>query len=335
MDCNPSVDARALVLQPLRMKVLSAEQVHASLQWSSVLDVLQDAYAGSYTMPQRQVLKLNAEGGSNDAFALLPAWNEHVIAVKAFTYFPQNAAPIPSLHSQILLFERQHGQPLALIDGTSVTYWRTAGVSALASRFLSREDARTLLLIGTGRLAPFLIHAHAAVRPLQRVMINGRNSAKVAALIERMKSELPHIEFTSASTVEAACAEAHIVVCATGSPEILVEGAWIRPGTFTDFLGNHHADHRECDTAMVTRSKVYVDTYINCMKEAGEILIPIQEGVFTQEAIQGELADLCAGRSAGRSTTEEITLFKSVGAALGDLAVARAVWLAQEGAEVA
>lgn len=308
------------------MKILTADQVHAALQWPSVLDVLQQAYAGSYTMPQRQVLKLDAEGGSNDAFALLPAWNDQVIAVKAFTYFPQNAAPIPSLHSQILLFERQHGQPLALIDGTSVTYWRTAGVSALASRFLSREDSESLLLIGTGRLAPFLIHAHAAVRSLKRIIISGRNTCKVDALVERMKKELPHIEFIAATSVKDACAEADIVVCATGSPEILVEGAWIRPGTYVDLLGNHHADHRECDTAMVTRSTVYVDTYINCMKEAGEILIPIEEGAFKREEIQGELADLCAGRVAGRTNAEEITLFKSVGAALGDLAVAHAVW---------
>lgn len=308
------------------MKVVTADHVHTSLQWPSVLDVLQHAYAGSYTMPQRQVLKLDPEGGGNDAFALLPAWNDQVIAVKAFTYFPQNAAPIPSLHSQILLFERQHGQPLALIDGTSVTYWRTAGVSALASRYLSREDSESLLLIGTGRLAPFLIHAHTAVRPLKRVMISGRNPGKVETLVEKMKKELPSINFTAATSVEDACADADIVVCATGSPEILVEGAWIRPGTFTDFLGNHHADHRECDTAMVTRSKVYVDTYINCMKEAGEILIPIQEGVFKREEIHGELADLCAGRVAGRTNAADITLFKSVGAALGDLAVAHAVW---------
>jgi 1-pyrroline-2-carboxylate reductase [NAD(P)H] len=313
------------------MKIFTAEQVNPVLQWPSVIQVLQDAYAGSYSMPQRQVLKLDPEGRGNEAFALLPAWNDQVIAVKAFTYFPQNAEPIPSLHSQILLFERQHGQPLALIDGTSVTYWRTAGVSALASRFLSREESETLLLIGTGRLAPFLIHAHAAVRPLKQVMISGRNPVKVDALVERMNRELPQIGFVAAHSVEAACAEADVVVCATGSPEILVEGAWIRPGTFTDFLGNHHADHRECDTAMITRSKVYVDTYINCMKEAGEILIPIGEGVFNRDDIQGELADLCAGRVAGRSGPEEITLFKSVGAALGDLAVARAVWLAHGG----
>lgn len=313
------------------MKVLSAGQVHSALSWSSVLDVLQDAYAGRYTMPQRQVIKLDAEGGSQDAFALLPAWNEEVIAVKAFTYFPLNTAPIPSLHSQILLFERKHGQPLALIDGTNVTYWRTAGVSALASRYLSRDDSETLLLIGTGRLAPFLIHAHAAVRPLKRVMISGRNPEKVNDLLDRMGNELPHIRFAAATSVEEACTEADIVVCATGSPDILVKGAWIRPGTFTDFLGNHHADHRECDTEMVTRSKIYVDTFINCMKEAGEILIPIQEGVFSREEIRGELADLCAGRVAGRTHPDEITLFKSVGAALGDLAVAHAVWLAHDG----
>lgn len=316
------------------MKVLSALQVHSALTESSVLHVLQNAYAGSYTMPQRQVMKLDPDAGGNEAFALLPAWNDEVIAVKSFTYFPGNTPPIPSLHSQILLFERQHGQPLGLIDGTSVTYWRTAGVSALASRFLSREDARTLLLIGTGRLAPFLIRAHAAARPLERIMIHGRNPSKVAALLDAMQKELPQIEFVASPSVEAGCDKADIVVCATGSPEILVQGAWIRPGTYVDFLGNHHSDHRECDTEMVIKSKVYVDTYLNCMKEAGEILIPIQEGVFSRDRIQGELSDLCAGRVSGRNNPDEITFFKSVGAALGDLAVASAVWLAHQEAEL-
>lgn len=307
------------------MNVISADQVHQSLSWPSLLDALQRTFAGSFTMPPRQVLRL--DDATHDAFALLPAWNDDVIAVKAFTYFPENPPPHPSLHSQILLFDRHHGQPLALIDGTSVTWWRTAAISALASRFLSRKNVETLLLIGTGRLAPYLIRAHAAVRPLKRVILWGRSAEKVAALIDRMSAELPDLQFQASPSIEGSCALADVIVCATGSLEILVKGEWVRPGTHTDFLGNHHADKRECDTELVTRSRVYVDTRVNCFKEAGEILLPIAEGRFSKEQVVGELADLCSGKVAGRQTEEELTLFKSVGAALGDLAAARVVWL--------
>ena len=308
------------------MNVISADQVHQSLSWPTLLDALQRTFAGSFTMPPRNVMRLDE--ATHDAFALLPAWNEDVIAVKAFTYFPENPLPHASLYAQILLFDRQHGQPLALVDGTSVTLWRTAAVSGLASRFLSRENSETLLLLGTGKLAPFLIRAHAAVRPLKRVIVWGRSEEKVADLISVMKIELPEIEFLASPSIQESCAQADIVVGATGSHEILVKGEWIRPGTHTDFLGNHHADRRECDTELVLRSRVYVDTFGNCLKEAGEILVPMAEGRFTREQILGELADLCSGRAAGRQSDEEITLFKSVGAALGDLAAARLVWLA-------
>jgi len=308
------------------MKVISADQVHQSLNWPSLLDALHRTFGGSFTMPPRNVMRLDE--ATHDAFALLPAWNEDVIAVKAFTYFPENPLPHASLYAQILLFDRQHGQPLALVDGTSVTLWRTAAVSGLASRFLSRENSETLLLLGTGKLASFLIRAHAAVRPLKRVIVWGRSPEKVADLISVMKIELPEVEFLPCPSIQDSCGEADIVVGATGSHEILVNGEWIRPGTHTDFLGNHHADRRECDTELVLRSRVYVDTFGNCLKEAGEILVPMAEGRFSREQILGELADLCSGRIAGRQSDEEITLFKSVGAALGDLAAARLVWLA-------
>ncbi len=131
-----------------------------------------------------------------------------------------------------------------------------------------------------------------------------------------------------ATDLRAACGQADIVVCATGSQEILVRGEWIRPGTHTDFLGNHHATQRECDTAMVTRSRVFVDTRANCFKEAGEILVPVAEGAFSADQVAGELSELCRGSVSARQDPQEITLFKSVGCALGDLCGAVSTWRA-------
>lgn len=310
------------------MQIISAEQVHSTLSYPSFIDALEETFASDYTMPPRQVMLLDDKPDNHDAFAMLPSWNDEVIALKAFTYFPDNTPPNSSLYSQIMVFDRKVGTPLALVDGVSVTGWRTAGVSALASRFLSRKNSESMLLLGTGKLAPYLIRAHASVRPLKTIRLWGRSAEKAAAIAQTMAAELPDISIEAVTDLEQACKQSDIIVSATGSTEILVKGEWIQPGTHTDFLGNHHADKRECDTDLVVKSKVYVDTRANCFKEAGEILVPITEGAFSTEQIIGELSELCKGTVPVRENDDDITLFKSVGCALGDLCGALTTWRA-------
>lgn len=304
------------------MKIISPEDVHRALKYPDFIENLKEAYGRSFTMPPRNVFLLDEEGSSNNAFALLPSWNDSVIGVKSFTYFPGNEAPYKSLYSKILLFDRKHGEPLALVDGTTCTFYRTAGVSALASQFLSREDSETMLLLGAGNLAPYMIRAHSSVRPLKKILLFNKTPSKAEKLASEMSSELPGIEFTVAKDISSGCGEADIIISATSSHDILVYGDWVKEGTHTDFIGNHHADKRECDTALVVKSSVYVDTYVNCFKEAGEILIPIEEGVFSKESVVGELAELCANTVPKRQSESEITLFKCVGSALSDLVAA-------------
>lgn len=313
------------------MKIISAQEVHDTLCYPDFIDCLGDTFASRFTMPPRQVMLLDPDSGEHNAFAMLPSWNEEVIALKAFTYFPENTAPNQTLYSQIMLFDRKVGTPLALIDGVSVTCLRTAGVSALAARHLSRKDSSRMLMVGTGKLAPFIIRAHASVRPLKQIEVWGRNADKALALVDKMKDELPGIGFSVAPDLEAATREADIVVCATGSHEILIRGEWLKPGAHADCLGNHHADKRECDTAVVTRSRVVVDTRVNCFKEAGEILVPVAEGAFALDQVAGELSELCRGTVEGRQADDQITFFKSVGCALGDLCGAKTVYEALNG----
>lgn len=309
------------------MKIVTAEQVHQTLSYPGLIDALQNAFSNDFTMPPRKVFSLDEKNEDNhDAFALLPSWNDSVIGVKAFTYFPSPADGYKSLYSQILLFDREHGQPLALVDGTSVTFWRTAGISGLASRLLSREDSKSLLLLGTGNLSTYIIRAQASVRDLSRVMVWGRTPSKAEKVIEQMSAELPGIDFSVADDIRSACGEADIVVSATGSHEPLVQGDWIREGTHTDFIGNHHATKRECDTALVVKSKLYADSRDNCFREAGEILVPISEGVIGKEAVVGQLTEMCAGTVPLRESASEITLFKSIGMALSDLVGANHVY---------
>ncbi|MBE0364316.1 ornithine cyclodeaminase [Pseudoalteromonas ulvae UL12] len=309
------------------MRVIDKQQVEASLDFPSLIAALDKGFSGQFSMPKRQVFELLPGDAAHNAFAVLPAWNEEVIGVKSFTYFPQNSNEgYESLYSKIMLFDRKHGVPLALVDGTTVTYWRTAAVSALASKYLSRENSQTLLFFGAGNLARFMIAAHLSVRPLTKVLVAARNQIKAEALIAQLEAIYPHIMFSLCGDVQSAVEEADIISCATGAKEPLFDGRWLKAGVHIDLIGNHHKDCRECDTKTVVRASVYLDSIVNVMNEAGELLLPIAEGAITEAHIKAQLADLCANKQYARRDENEITLFKSVGTALSDLIAAHTVY---------
>ena len=307
------------------MKIISAEHVHQHLNFDELIPLLKNSFSRPFSMPQRQVHSLVPKQSDNhDAFALLPSWNEDVIGNKMFTYFPDNAAKhdLPGLFSKIMLFKRQTGEPLALVDGTSVTYWRTAAISALASQLLSRENSQHLMLFGTGNLAKYLVKAHLTVREIKNVTLWGRNSEKVNDLISEFTALYPAVTFTASVDVNVEVANADIICCATGAKTPLFDGNLVSAGCHIDCLGNHMKDARECDTTTVTRARVFVDSLTNTLNEAGELLMPIAEGAFNKDDIVGELADMCKTPSLLRQSNNEITLFKSVGTAISDLVAA-------------
>lgn len=307
------------------MNIISAQQVQESLNFEALVPLLKNSFCKPFHMPQRQVFTLAPEEkDSHDAFALLPSWNEDVIGNKAFTYFPDNANKhdIPGLFSKIMLFKRQTGEPLALVDGTSVTYWRTAAISALASQLLSKEDSKHLMLFGTGNLASYLVKAHLSVRELNKVTLWGRNSDKVNALLLEFSELYPEVSFVASTDVDSEVAAADIICCATGAKAPLFDGNKLSAGAHVDCLGNHIVDARECDTTTVMRARVFVDSLTNTLAEAGELLIPIAEGNFNKDEIVGELADMCKKPELLRHSADEITLFKSVGTAISDLVAA-------------
>ncbi len=308
------------------MKIIAAHDVHRVLNFPDLVEALRATFAKPAGTPRRNVYELSENYPFHDALAVLPAWNEEIIAVKAFTYLPSNAPHGRQvLHSKILLFDRRTGVPTALVDGTTVTYWRTAAVAALAADYLARRDAQRLLFCGTGNLAPYMILAHATVRAYSAIGVWGRNPDKVARTIATVRAKSPQLNCLAVSDLKVAAREADVISCATGAQEPLILGAWVRPGTHTDFFGNHNRRHRECDTELVANARVYVDGRANTLNEAGEILIPIDEGRIREDHIVGELADLCSRRVPGREHEGEITLFKSVGTALSDLAAASLV----------
>ena len=183
------------------MKTIGPEEVHAALSYPALIDALEETFSGEFSMPPRNVFLLDENSDTHDAFAVLPSWNTSLIGVKAFTYFPSNSEPYKSLYSKILLFDRAHGEPLALVDGTTVTFWRTAGISGLATRLLARENAETLLLLGTGNLATYIIRANASVRPLKRVLVWGRTASNAGKVVDQMNAELEALKFPWSTTL--------------------------------------------------------------------------------------------------------------------------------------
>ena len=261
----------------------------------------------------------------------MPAWTEsgtageRFLGCKIVTVFPDNAAAgQPSLHGCYLLMSGETGAPLALMDAQALTAWRTAAASALAASYLARADAEHLVMIGAGALAPHLVRAHLAVRPIRRVTLWNRTHGRAVALAFGLT--VTGIEATIAEDLEAAVREADIVCCATLATEPIVRGAWLKPGTHVDLVGGYTPKMREADNDTVKRARVFVDTRAGATKEAGDIVIPLRRGILTKKGIRGDLFELCRGKAKGRTADKQITLFKSVGSAIEDLAAAMLVW---------
>ena len=318
------------------MKVLSAAEIDAALDDIALIDRLDALFRAGCEMPVRHhhPIKEALGAGSADAMLLLmPAWttgpSAHV-GVKVVTVFPDNGKrALPSIYGQYLLLDGTTGATLALLDGTMLTKRRTACASGLASRYLSRPDASRLLMIGTGALAPELIRVHAKVRPISEVAIWGRTPAQGETLAARLSASLPDvigraIGVRTVSDRKAAVQEADIISCATLSKAPLVEGEWLREGQHVDLVGAYTPQMRESDDRAVQRARLYVDTRAGALKEGGDVVQAIASGAIAEAHVIADLFELARGQRPGRAAGDftSITLFKSVGAALEDLAAA-------------
>jgi len=306
---------------PVNLPYIAAEAVDAALGYRALVGALREAFVAGATAPVRTSHAVTPEG---DRLLLMPAWDGAGLGVKIVTVFPRNRERgLASVAALYVLMDGATGHPRALIDGEALTLRRTGAASALASTYLSRRDARTLLVVGTGALAPTMAAAHCAVRPIGRVDVWGRSAARAEATSARLRAQ--GLPARAVADLDAALAEADIVTCATTSTEPIVRGASVRPGTHVDLVGAFTPAMRESDDALVQRASVFVDTCAGALKEAGDLVQPMAAGAFAPERVRAELADLCAGRHPGRARDDEVTLFKSVGTALEDLCAARLV----------
>jgi alanine dehydrogenase len=309
------------------MRTYSAAEVAARLPYGALIERLREAFRADIETPLRSTYSITSPAGETALFGVMPAWQPGVALVtKLFTLFPGNAARgLPTIHAQIVLFDGRSGIPSAVIDGTEVTRRRTAAASALAATYLAHEQAERLLVLGTGAQAPHQVLAHAVARPIRSIGVWGRDATKARALANTLEAELPGCTLEAVEDLPAAVRAADVISCATSAVQPLVRGEWLKPGVFLDLVGSHTAERRECDDEAVRRSRIFVDTRAGALAEAGDLIIPLQSGALRPADIRGDLAELCRSEVVGRGTDAEITLFKSVGAALEDLAAAQLI----------
>jgi ornithine cyclodeaminase len=320
------------------MLTISAGEVDRALTFPGLVETLRTAFREGAVQPVRHHHTIERPTGAASTLLLMPAWTDfnaaHAgsghIGVKIVTVSPDNnAIQKPAVMGLYLLLDGITGEPQALIDGQRLTQWRTACASALAASYLAREDASKLLVIGAGALAPFLAKAHSAVRPIREIRIWNRTPANAEKVAAGLRAEGFSAE--AAGDLDEALGAADIVSSATISTEPLIKGALLEPGAHVDLVGGFTPMMRESDDDAIRRASVHVDTHAGATKEAGDIVQPLASGVLTKDAIVADLHELARGEKKGRETADEITLFKSVGAALEDLAAGIAVYSALKG----
>ncbi|MDD3723552.1 MAG: ornithine cyclodeaminase family protein [Lutibacter sp.] len=298
--------------------------INENTQFSELITKIKSAFASSnIQVPMRHHHDFsNPKEEVDSTLLLMPAWNPSKVAgVKIVTVSPNNGKfNLPSIQGTYIFLDAHKGMVKAILAAKSLTAKRTAATSALASFYLSKKDASSLLMIGTGALSKNLILAHASVRPIKTVYVWGRNLEKAQAICKEIGNETFLIE--AVETIEEIISKVDIISCATLSKTPLVLGKYLKEGQHVDLVGAYKKDMREADDEAIKKSQIFVDTFQGGLKESGDIVIPLQNGTIKESDIKADLFELCSNKKQGRKSGSEITYFKSVGHGLEDLTAA-------------
>ena len=309
--------------------VISAAEVRQLLPMQQCVELMADALTtlarDEAINPLRHGIKLPGDMG---ILGLMPGqMNEpDTFGLKVISVFPGNHGTAYDSHQgAVMLFETEHGSPVAIVDAGEITAIRTAAVSGVATRLLARDDAQTLGIIGSGVQAKTHIEAMATVRPLRHIKVYSRNPARRASLAERAGTELS-IPVEAVESAQRAVDGVDIICTTTSSKDPVLMGDWIQDGCHVNAVGSSARNARELDTAAVLNARLFVDRMESAVNEAGDFLFPKQEGALDESHIVGEIGDILLGKLAGRESADQITLFKSLGLAVEDLAAAHFVY---------
>ncbi len=304
------------------MRVITGLEVRAVLHQRMLVERLRQMFRSGCEVPLRHHHRVPTWGDHDATLLIMPAWKTgRHIGVKVVTVCPDNpAAGLPTIVGAYMLLDGATGVPTALIDAPMLTARRTAAASALAASYLARPDAERLLVVGTGTLAPHIIEAYREVLPIREVLVWGRSPDKAERVAREATTRRRPVSATR--DLEAAVRGAHVVSCVTRAHAPLIRGDWLPDGIHVDLIGGFTPEMREADDGVIQRGRVFVDTREGALAEAGDIVRPIADGVISADDIAGDLYDLTRGVRSGRRYYDQITVFKSVGTALEDLAAA-------------
>jgi ornithine cyclodeaminase len=309
--------------------LLREPDVRAVLPMNDLIAAMEVALAqfsaGAVQQPLRSVLEVGSE---HAFFGVMPAAvrDPDAVGTKLVTVFHSNASRgLPSHLATIVLFDPQTGALVALLDGRYITEARTAAVSAVSTKHLAREDARTLAILGSGVQARSHLEALGCVRTFDEVRVWSRTRAHADAFVRDQQAGTA-ARISVAASPEGAVAGADVVALVTASREPVVRSEWIAPGAHVCAVGACRPDQREVDTALAVRARVFVDSRVAALAEAGDLVIPIKEGAIAPAHIVGELGDVVAGRVEGRRASADVTIFESLGMAVEDVSAARLAW---------
>ena len=307
--------------------VINAAEVRKLLPMAACMEAMASALMalgrGEAQNPLRSANWLPQQRG---ILLAMPALTEEVMAIKVITVMPGNhGTPYDSHMGAVILFDAQYGRPLALMDATEITAIRTAAVSGLATQLLAREDAGDLALLGTGVQARSHLQAMLEARALRRVRVWSRSAANRDAFVRWADADLD-VEVEAVDSAQAAVTGADLICTTTATAEPVLLGDWLAPGSHINAVGASTATTRELDSAAMAMVSHFVDRRESALGESGDYLIPLQEGAIDDNHIRAELGEILLGQAQGRSNTDEITLFNSLGLAVEDLAAAQLIW---------
>ncbi len=317
--------------------IVSHYEVSKLLPMAECVRVMEETFkalaSGDALQPLRQAVWLPDKKG---VLALMPSYlsNPHATGAKVITVFPENLnTPYESHQGAVLVFECETGRLLAIVDASSVTAIRTAAVSAVATNLLAKKDSTDLAILGSGKQASMHLEAMATARPIKRVRVWSRNPEHAEEFAKR-ESKGRGLSVEAFSSAQDALAGCQIVCTTTATTTPILMGKWLEPGVHVNAIGASTPPYRELDSEAVVRSKLFVDRRESTINESEDFRIPRKEGLIGDGHIRGELGEVLLGRAVGRVSDDEITLFKSVGLAVEDLASAYHVYRKAEAASV-
>lgn len=309
----------------MSLEFIDFDAVNDALEPGKLVDALRQGFRQGCEMPPRHRHTWGRTNEPDAKFVLMPAWQtDGAMGVKLTSIVPGNSSRgLASVKPIYVLFDAVTGDATSILNGRAVTLNRTAAASALAATYLAREDASKLVMMGTGELAPYLVRAHCAVRPITHVEIWGRNPTKAAMTVKALADIQPQVKVVE--NLEQSIADADIVSCATLANDPILLGEWLSPGVHVDLVGSFTPTMREVNDEAIRRARLFADQRTACLSETGDLIQPLNAGVITEDDLLADLFALTREEHPGRESEGEITLFKSVGIALEDLVAAQLV----------